>query len=148
MSVEAQPGSTASPSEPKPASAAGRFPSVEHQFRKGVSGNPEGRRAERPELREIRELAASHAPEAIQTLYAIMKSGRTSAAVRVAAAVAILDRAYGKPTQPLEHSGPEGTRLFPPASALSAAQLERALTVFHDLRTELWDSVENGGPPS
>jgi hypothetical protein len=123
-------------------------PPVEYQWKKGQSGNPEGGRLQRPELREIRELAATYSVAAIDTLAKIMLNGRTPASVRVAAAQALLDRGYGKPTQPLEHSGPEGTKLFPPASQLSSAQLERALTVIRDLRTELWDSVENGGPPS
>jgi hypothetical protein len=59
---------------------------------KGVSGNPEGRRVERPELREIRDLAASYAPEAVRTLAALMTTGHPEA-VRLAAVRALL--AYG-----------------------------------------------------
>ena len=42
----------------------------------------------------IQELARKHAPEAIQTLADITKNGTPGA--RVSAAVALLDRAYGK----------------------------------------------------
>jgi hypothetical protein len=55
------------------------------------SGNPDGRpRANH----SIQELARQHAPEAIKTLADIAKKGTPSA--RVSAAVALLDRAYGK----------------------------------------------------
>lgn len=50
---------------------------------------------------QIREIAAKHGPEAIQNLVNIMKKGESEAA-RVAASKEILDRAYGKSTQPLE----------------------------------------------
>ena len=44
-----------------------------------------------------RELARKHAPEAIQTLANIAKKGTPGA--RISAAIALLDRAYGKPPQ-------------------------------------------------
>jgi hypothetical protein len=46
-------------------------------------------------------------PKALATLARICESGKSDAA-RVAAANAILDRAFGKPSQALEHSGPDG----------------------------------------
>ena len=63
-------------------------------FQLGKSGNPGGR----PKAsHSIQELARKHAPEAIQTLADIAKNGTPGA--RVSAAVALLDRAYGKPPQ-------------------------------------------------
>ena len=60
-------------------------------FQPGSSGNPGGRpRA----AHSIQELARKHAPEAIKTLAEIAKKGTPGA--RVSAAVALLDRAYGK----------------------------------------------------
>jgi hypothetical protein len=41
-----------------------------------------------------------------------MRRGKSESA-RVAAACAVLDRAWGKPPQALEHTGPEGERLIP-----------------------------------
>ena len=64
------------------------------RFQPGRSGNPGGRpRA----THSIQELAREHAPEAIQTLADIAKKGTPGA--RVSAAIALLDRAYGKPPQ-------------------------------------------------
>lgn len=57
--------------------------------------------------RTISELAKEYAPQAIQALALIMESGDSESA-RVSAANAILDRAYGKPTQQLEHTGKDG----------------------------------------
>ncbi len=45
----------------------------------------------------LSECAREYSEEALLTLVSVARSGRTDAA-RVAAAVALLDRAYGKPT--------------------------------------------------
>ena len=55
----------------------------------------------------MRELARQRTVEAIKTLTAVMRSGRTEQA-RVRAAEALLNRGWGQPTQSMEHSGHMG----------------------------------------
>lgn len=50
---------------------------------------------------EIQEIARPYAPEAIETLAQIMRTAASETA-RLSAANALLDRGYGKPTQPTE----------------------------------------------
>lgn len=65
----------------------------------GVSGNPTGR----PKIvGELKELAAVHTPQAIQTLADIMNDKNAPHAARVAASTALLDRVYGRPSQNVE----------------------------------------------
>jgi hypothetical protein len=52
-------------------------------------------------------MAKEHAPAALETLRDIAQSGQSESA-RVSAATALLDRAYGKPPQALEHTGADG----------------------------------------
>jgi hypothetical protein len=121
-------------------------PNLRAPWRKGVSGNPAGRPPARPELREIRELAAQYGPEAIQRLVQLMR--KSPAPVQLAAAQALLDRAYGKPVQALEHTGPDGERLLPsPAELmqLSDGQLARLGDVVGAIRREISD---NGDTPA
>ena len=69
---------------------------------KGTTGNPLGGQRG---IGQVRELARQHTEEAILTLAAIMRDPAAKDAARVAAATALLDRAWGKPTQPLDHGG-------------------------------------------
>ena len=51
---------------------------------------------------EIRSIARSHTRKAINVLVGIMRSDNATAAARVTAANAILDRGWGKPPQSLQ----------------------------------------------
>jgi hypothetical protein len=57
----------------------------------------------RKTITEIRSLARSHTRTAINVLVSIMRSKDATAAARVTAANAILDRGWGKAAQPLEN---------------------------------------------
>jgi hypothetical protein len=75
-------------------------------FKKGQSGNPAGRKAKTDAEREVEKLARKHGPEAVARLRYWMDSDNAKASV--SASNALLDRAYGKPKQAMEHSGPAG----------------------------------------
>ncbi|MDE5443753.1 hypothetical protein GWG65_20330 [Bradyrhizobium sp. CSA207] len=65
---------------------------------------PAARRASKARtLTEIRSLARSHTRTAIRVLVGIMRSDDATPAARVSAANAILDRGWGKATQPIEN---------------------------------------------
>ncbi|KJB89843.1 hypothetical protein N826_15470 [Skermanella aerolata KACC 11604] len=69
-----------------------------------MSGNPGGR----PKLKvNLRELAQENTMEALETLVQVMRTGKPGE--RLVAANAILDRAYGRPTQSVEMSGDRST---------------------------------------
>jgi Family of unknown function (DUF5681) len=77
-------------------------------FKPGVSGNPDGR-PKRPETIEARRVVANVkaaarelTPVAIDTLEKAMTDQKAPWAPKIAAAIAILDRGWGKPTQPVE----------------------------------------------
>jgi Family of unknown function (DUF5681) len=77
-------------------------------FKPGVSGNPDGR-PKRPETIEARRVVADVKAaareltlDAMDTLKLVMKDPKAPPAARVGAATAILDRGWGKPTQPIE----------------------------------------------
>lgn len=72
------------------------------QWKKGQSGNPGGRPRD---LESVRQLARKYSRLAVMTLVRLAKSADKDS-VRAAAAVALLDRGYGKPTQPV--SGEDG----------------------------------------
>jgi hypothetical protein len=73
----------------------------------GASPNPKGGAiATYPrDWRELRDLAQSYAPEAIEKLVAIIRRSR-SQKIQLAAIDMLLDRAYGKPQEILEVSTP------------------------------------------
>jgi hypothetical protein len=71
------------------------------------SGTRPGAGRKRGRVGEVRralaEMAKEHAEPALRTLVEIA-AGDGAASARVSAATAILDRAYGRPPQALEHS--------------------------------------------
>jgi hypothetical protein len=62
-------------------------------------------------LTEIRSIARSHTRAAINVLVGIMHSKDATAAARVSAANAVLDRGWGKAAQPLENGKDGGLQL-------------------------------------
>lgn len=83
-------------------------------FQPGQSGNPGGRPKA---IARVRDLAREYTEQALQALVQIATEGESEAA-RVSAATAILDRGYGKPTQPIAGDDGEGG-----PSALSGIQV-------------------------
>jgi hypothetical protein len=67
-------------------------------FLKGASGNPGGRPKA---IASLTVEARRHALDALRTLVKIAKTGKSETA-RIAAAVALLDRGFGRPSQSVE----------------------------------------------
>lgn len=59
----------------------------------------------------IKAMAQKHSKEAIEKLVELMNSNDTPPQTRLAAAIALLDRAHGKPSQAVTND--DGTKLFP-----------------------------------
>jgi hypothetical protein len=92
-------------------------------FKKGISGNPGGRPKKTETLLEIEALARQYAPQAMEALVKIAMSGKTDSA-RVAASIAILDRAFGRPRQTLEAKSASNVQYFISDKPLTAEEWE------------------------
>lgn len=77
--------------------------------RREGAGRPQGAqsRATKVHKASLSELAREHTSTALSALVDIAQKGESESA-RVAAANSLLDRAYGKAPQSLQHSGPTG----------------------------------------
>lgn len=67
-------------------------------FKPGQSGNPGGRAKKTPEEFALIEACKKKAPEALAVILGIMQHGQ-SEKTRLSAAVAVIERGYGKPKQ-------------------------------------------------
>lgn len=88
---------------------------IKTRFKKGQSGNPAGGPKKLPSLDVLLADVLGEDPndpakisEAKEVLVAMLKQAKKG---NVQAQVAILDRAYGKPKQAVEHTGPDGDPL-------------------------------------
>lgn len=68
-------------------------------FQKGQVSNPKGRE---PIVREVQTLAKQQTELAVNTLVEIMTNEKTNGSARVQAAVALLDRGWGRPKQSVD----------------------------------------------
>jgi uncharacterized protein DUF5681 len=73
---------------------------IGRRWQKGQSGNPGGKRKD---IGHIREAARQYTIEAIETLVTWMRSDNSRASV--AAAMALLERGWGRPDMRIEHGG-------------------------------------------
>jgi hypothetical protein len=80
-------------------------------FKSGVSGNPGGRPKKTATMEarkmavEVKAAARELTQDAIDTLASVMKDLTAPPAARISAAVALLDRGHGRPTQAVNVSG-------------------------------------------
>ena len=75
----------------------------------------------------VREAALEHGPAAVEELARLMTEGRTDQ-VRIAACREILDRAYGKSRQAIEHTGADAGPIA--VTTLSDREKMRRLACF------------------
>jgi hypothetical protein len=77
-------------------------------WKRGQSGNPGGRPRKpatveaRQVINDVKDAAKALTGKAIATLERVMDDPKAPPAARVTAATAVLDRGWGRPTQPIE----------------------------------------------
>jgi len=71
-------------------------------YQPGQSGNPAGRPAI---VREVRDLAQQYTVEAIEGLAAVLRDEKAPPSARVSAAIALLDRGWGRAPQNINIRG-------------------------------------------
>jgi hypothetical protein len=90
------------------------IPPKHSQFKKGTTGNPNGRPKKLPELRELLANVLGDEKDGKTAAEAILMALRAKAAKGdVRAAELLLDRAYGKPKQDVDLSGSMVTVIKP-----------------------------------
>jgi len=89
----------------KQSKPAGGGPGSGRGGRRPGSGRPPGRKDNK--TLELEAAAKKYAGDALKALAHIAKLGKNESA-RVSAAIALLDRGYGRPRQAIEHSGEGG----------------------------------------
>lgn len=79
-------------------------------FQPGNSANPGGRPKKTAEERTLEQMCRDKTPDALAVLIGIMEGGENERN-RMAAAMAVIERAHGKPVQPTTLSGPDGGKV-------------------------------------
>jgi hypothetical protein len=105
------------------------------------AGRPSGRAntLTRKQKRTLTDIARTHTEEAVKTLVSVMKDKSAPPAAKVSASNSLLDRAWGKPSQAVHHSGSVGTYDL---SKLSDDELDRLETILGPLA---FDGGDQGG---
>lgn len=111
--------------------------------RRAGAGRPKGAvsRATKQAKATLSDLARQHTSTALGVLVDVAKKGESESA-RVAAANAILDRAYGKPRQSHEHSGSNGRPIQVDLTHMTADDLQRLESLFGTLASVADDDAE------
>lgn len=94
------------------------------RFKPGLSGNPGGRPKRTPEELELIAACKQKAPAALNVIIRLMVRAKNER-VRMDAALAILERGYGKPTQPISTPPDE-----PMEHGVSMSDLTQLLALF------------------
>lgn len=79
-------------------------------FQPGKTGNPGGRPKKTEEERTLEQMCRDKTPDALGVLIQIMESGEQERN-RMTAAMAIIERGYGKAVQPTTIGNPDGTKM-------------------------------------
>jgi hypothetical protein len=103
-------------------------PSGRGGFRQGQSGNPGGRPQS---LANLMVEARRHTAPALATLLKLMKNAR-SESVRLGAAQAVLDRAWGRPIQSLQVDGRFLSKKLSELQPAELTALEARLSLMDD----------------
>jgi len=79
-------------------------------FQPGKTGNPGGRPKKTDEERTLEQMCRGKTPDALGVLIQIMESGEQERN-RITAAMAIIERGYGKAVQPTTIGNPDGSKM-------------------------------------